>query len=99
MECLLYKTITNVLWDTGVQVSLVSRVWLEQFLPEVKTEPVSKILQSESLVLGMANSSELQYHGYVEHTFQLAGSDNSFEVLVPILVTLEELPVQSLVSM
>ena len=40
----------------------------------------------------MANNSELSYDGYAELVFQMAMTGNTCEVLVPVLVTSEDLP-------
>ena len=70
---MLNEVITNALWDTGAQVSLISMTWLERHLPEIIVHPISELLQSEALVLGMANNTELTYDGYVELAFKMDG--------------------------
>ena len=92
IECTLNNVVTEALWDTGAQVSLVNTTWLKRQLPDVGVHPIAEILQSEALVLGMANNSELSYEGYAELVFQMATTGNICEVLVPVLVTSEDLP-------
>ena len=62
---------TDGLWDTGADVSLVGRNWLESHTAcEIK--PLSELV-GEELHLSAANQTSIEYLGYVELIFEIAG--------------------------
>ena len=74
----------EVLWDTGAQVSIVSREFLKRNFPGVVVKEISELLNTE-LNLTAANGSEMPYIGWVELNFRLSSSKNDLKV--PFLVT------------
>lgn len=79
---------TEVLWDTGAQVSIISTDFVSNNFPEVEVRNIAELLDSE-LKLTAANGSAIPYRGWVELKFRLAPSHR--ELSVPFLVTDEEL--------
>ncbi|CAB4037594.1 Retrovirus-related Pol poly from transposon, partial [Paramuricea clavata] len=79
---------SEVLWDTGAQVSIVSENFVSKTFPNIPIRDVSELLEC-GLTLTAANGSKIPYVGWVELKFQVQDSAN--EVSVPFLVTRENL--------
>ena len=87
VDCYLNGKKTKVLWDTGAEVALISRSWLERNFPDEELKDVSELL-GHQLFLKVANNSNLNYLGYVEIVFKL--SEDAEPLKVPFLVTEDE---------
>ena len=88
VDCVLDEVHNKVLWDTGAEVALVSRSWLNKHYPRKEIKDVSELL-GHNLYLKVANNTLLDFVGYTEIVFKL--SDNAEPLLVPFLVTEEEM--------
>ena len=75
---------SEVLWDTGAQVSIISNEFLRRNFPDVVVKDISELLNTK-LSLTAANGSEIPYIGWVELNFRLSSCNN--ELKVPFLVT------------
>jgi len=79
--------VTSLL-DSGSQVSIVSRSWKEEYLPDVSIHSVSEILGEEELKVIAANGSIIPYDGWVAITVNLPGNlDPSLSISVPFLIS------------
>lgn len=90
VHCLLNGVETSALWDTGAQVSIISRTWLKTNIPDVIIKPVEDLLD-EKLELRAANGTTIPYEGWTELKFRLLKSDHHQVLTVPFLVTRAEL--------
>ena len=72
----------EVLWDTGAQVSLCSKEWLDSQLPGTELKPVKELFEGE-LSISAANGNLIDFEGWVPISFQL----ESEKLIVPFLVT------------
>ena len=84
VDCYLDGMRSKVLWDTGAQVTVVSKSWVDENFPEKELKDVSELLGHE-LFLTVANNSRLEYIGYIEIAFKL--SNGAKPVLVPCPVS------------
>lgn len=85
INCYLQGKKTQVLWDTGSQVSAIDEVWKADNLPNVKLRDRAEIIDpNDPLQIEAANGTEMPYVGWVEVTFRLA--DGTEEFHVPMLV-------------
>ena len=84
VQCQLHGVDATALWDTGAEVSLVSKEWLEKNLPEVKMESVSSLLGVDLKVEGVGNNS-IPYIGYAMLNVRI----DKTELEVPFLITKE----------
>ena len=84
------KTV-EILWDTGAQVSIISKAFLQENFPDCKIKDVDELLSCD-LALTAANGSTIPYEGWVELNFQVGESKSVLPV--PFLVAHEivELP-------
>ena len=90
----------EALWDTGVQVSIVSQAWKDRYLPGKEVQDVSKLLgEPDGLSLKAANGSDIHvpYLGWVEVEIGCAVRDGQMQYMtVPVLVSAEvtiEIPI------
>ena len=88
-KCLISCKVNSVkckaLWDTGAQVSMVSKDWLNRNMPDLKLQKVDEIL-GINLNLTAANGTNIPYAGFVEVSVSIAGNDK-IRLDVPMLVT------------
>ena len=93
VECILNGKKTQVLWDTGSQVSILSQNFLLEEFPNIKVKELKELLGIETdLDLRAANNSHIPYLGYVELKFELLNGTKFSSLTVPFLVTTEMLP-------
>lgn len=79
--------VTSLL-DSGSQVSIVSRVWKDEYLPDLSIHPVSEILGEEELRVIAANGGLIPYDGWVAITVNLPGNlDPNLSISVPFLIS------------
>lgn len=79
--------VTSLL-DSGSQVSIISRAWKEEYLPDLSTHPVSEILGEEELRVTAANGGLVPYDGWVSITVNLPGNlDPNLSISVPFLIS------------
>ncbi len=86
--CLLNGNKTQILWDTGAQVSLITESHLQRFSPKATVEDIATLLDN-NLRLTAANGTDIPFCGWVKLPFQLENSNTT--LLVPFLVTKERL--------
>ena len=90
VSCQLNSVDTMALWDTGAQVSIISKGWLTENLPEETIQAIGDLLD-QKLELKAANGTTIAYEGWVELQFRLNNSDADSSLNVPFLVTREKL--------
>ena len=73
-----YGLKTDVLWDTGSQVSIISHSWLKQCLPEC--DSWAKFLCMNGLELKAANGTDLPCVGCMKLTFNFIKDDSDHTV-------------------
>ncbi len=88
ISCLLNGNKTQILWDTGAQVSLITENHLQRFSPKATVEDIATLLDN-NLRLTAANGTDIPFCGWVKLPFQLENSNTT--LLVPFLVTKERL--------
>lgn len=86
-KCIVHVSINDqnvdVLWDTGSQVCIVSREWVENNLSDVEIKPIEELLDGEHIELKAANGLEMPYEGWILVTFRVGSSDT---IYLPMLV-------------
>ena len=68
---------SDVLWDTGAPVSIVSENLVSKTFPNIPIRDVSELLEC-GLTLTAANGSRIPYVGWVELKFQVQERDKSW---------------------
>ena len=90
VQCVMNNVQTEALWDTGAQVSIVSKDWVAQNLPTAERREINELLD-KGLDLKAANGSEIPYEGWIEVSFKLATSDDKHGMSVPFLISTDPL--------
>lgn len=93
VSCCLNDIPTNCLYDTGAQVSLISREWIAKHQPNIDIEDISTLLDEEDLILKTADNSKLEYDGWTMIDFQINGVEHKNHLQVPFLVV--EKPIET----
>ena len=71
VKCQLGGQNCEALWDTGAQVSLVNKSWLQSNHPTSKIQSLEEFLEGDSMHLFAANSSKVEIEGVVTTIFQI----------------------------
>ena len=88
MNCKLNGKNASVLWDTGSQVSLISRTFLNEKFPSLKLQNLTELLDSDdTLDLRAANNTPVPFDGFIELTFEFANVPEGDILTVPFLVS------------
>lgn len=95
VQCIVNDVPIEALWDTGAQVSLMSKDFVTEHIPSVKIRDVAELLGISSLNLNAANGTKLPYEGWIEIDLVLTDSVNVCKLTVPFLVSTQpmELPI------
>ena len=75
---------TKALWETGAQVSLVSKKFLREMFPNTEIKDTSELIEAE-LNITAVNGEAISYIGWVQLNFQLSQGQPLLQI--PFLVT------------
>lgn len=85
--CQLEGVETEVLWDTGADVSILPEGWLNKHSVNKLPRPVNELFDGYTLNLTGANDIEVPYSGWVEVNLKFGDGDSDLQPLtVPMLV-------------
>ena len=70
IQCVRDNVRTEALWNTGFQVSLVSRDWTARNLPRSESNAIDKLLGERGLDLRAANLTGILYEAWVDVSFK-----------------------------
>ena len=91
IQCVMNDVQTEALWDTGSQVSIVSKDWIAKNMPTAEPRQIGELLSDQGLDLKAANGSEIPYKGWIEVPFKLATSGDKHGMAVPFLISTDSL--------
>ena len=92
VHCQLNGQKVHSLWDTGAHLSLISKEWLDEQLPDLPKRNIESLFNDGTeLDLKTANGTPMPYEGFVEVEFKFETSSTDRTILVPMLVTHETL--------
>ena len=84
---------TQVLWDTGSQISILSQEFLLEQFPTTEVKDLKERLGVETdLDIRAANNSRVPYLGYVELKFELLSGTKFSSLTISFLAMNEKLP-------
>ena len=86
VACTIQDVHSIALWDSGSQVSLISRTWLDSNLGVADIRPTSDLISRRLRVEGVGQE-EIPYQGYTLLPFKLGHTQQSEGIMVPFLVT------------
>ena len=82
----------DILWDTGANISIISKEHANNLFPNVVIKNLHDILSdADKLQVRWGNQEILPYKGYVELEVSLDNDTPVNEILVPFLITPERL--------
>ena len=88
IDCNLNGIKTKALWDTGSQVSVISKPFLRSSFGETEIKNLAALLGVHTrLEVRAANDTPIPYCGFVELEFSLSGEQDASPIVVPFLVT------------
>lgn len=87
VSCAIDGVPVQMLFDSGAQVTIVGREWVEKALPHVKIQPLETLLTDGPLEVSAANGTDVPFNGWMDVTLEiLSASQGSVAVQVPMLV-------------
>lgn len=87
VDCSFNGVLTQAVWDTGSQVTMISEKWRRAHLPKVTVRNIEELLESNKLFGKAVNKTEIPFRGWVDVEFQLKTSDvEKPELTVPVLI-------------
>jgi hypothetical protein len=91
VKCQLNGRETEILWDTGAQVSILPERILKDMFPDIPVKDIHELLGAGSdLKLEAANGTQIPYNALVGVNFKFL-NNSAKEITVPFLVTNEDL--------
>lgn len=77
-----------MLLDSGAQVTMVSKSWIEQALPHMKIQPLESLFGDHSLEISAANNTQVPLDGWAEIDLQIRSQYHGHvTVRVPLLIS------------
>ncbi len=90
VTCHLDEVKLQMLLDSGAQVSIVEKSWVETALPNVMIQPLESLLPHHPLKITAANGMDVPYDGWIEVLLEITSSKRgSVSLCVPVLVSQE----------
>ena len=72
LKCDLENVDTKLLYDTGAQVSILSKPWLKENQINVSFRNISELLNEDELIIKTAIDTDIPYVGWCLIKFQLS---------------------------
>ena len=91
--CKLNQQPADVLLDTGAQVSIINKAYLQNKFPNLLIQHMKEIIdEPDSLRVQWGSSHDIPFDGWVNLTVTCGSTDHSSSLDVPFLVTTENIP-------
>lgn len=88
VSCLINGVPLEMLLDSGAQVTMVGRAWIEKALPDVKIQPLESLFSNQSLEISAANGTEVPLDGWAEIDLQICSENHGHVAIrVPLLIS------------
>ncbi|XP_057178909.1 uncharacterized protein LOC130547157 [Triplophysa rosa] len=88
VSCSIDGVPVQMLLDSGAQVTMVGRPWIEQTLPHIKIQPLASLLVDHSLEISAANNTEVPLDGWAEIDLQICSPHHGHVTIrVPLLIS------------
>lgn len=88
VSCLINGVPLQMLLDSGAQVTMVGRAWIEKALPRVKIQPLEALFANQSLEISAANGTEVLLDGWAEINLQICSENHGHVTIrVPLLIS------------
>lgn len=88
LNCHLNGAKVQMLLDSGAQVSMVGKTWVEQTLPNSKIQPLESLLLDLLLKITAANGTVVPFEGWIEALLEIKSQKHgAVGIHVPTLVS------------
>lgn len=88
ITCHLNGVQTQMLLDSGAQISMAGQMWLKKNLPNIEIQPLESLLADSQLHVTAANGTAVPFDGWVEVLLEItSGKQNKIAIKVPLLVS------------
>lgn len=88
ITCHLNGVQTQMLLDSGAQISMAGQMWLKKNLPNIEIQPLESLLADSQLHVTAANGTAVPFDGWVEVLLEItSGKQNKIAIQVPLLVS------------
>uniref|UniRef100_A0A8C6LSZ5 Gypsy retrotransposon integrase-like protein 1 n=2 Tax=Nothobranchius TaxID=28779 RepID=A0A8C6LSZ5_NOTFU len=88
VTCYLDGVKLQMLLDSGAQVSIVEKSWVQKALPNVTIRPLESLFSDHPLKVTAANGTEVPFEGWIEVLLEITSSRHgSVAIYVPMLVS------------
>uniref|UniRef100_A0A674MFQ5 Gypsy retrotransposon integrase-like protein 1 n=1 Tax=Takifugu rubripes TaxID=31033 RepID=A0A674MFQ5_TAKRU len=82
------KAASPMLLDSGAQVTMVGRGWMEEALPHVDIQPLESLPLDEPLVISAANGTDVPFDGWADVELQIGNKHCGYVTIqVPMLIS------------
>lgn len=88
VSCAMNGVPLQMLLDSGAQVTMVGRAWVEEALPTVNIQPLSSLFPDQPLEVSAANGTTVPFDGWAYVDLQIRSkSHGHIDIQVPILIS------------
>lgn len=88
LTCYLDGVKTDMLLDSGVQVTVLGKDWLEKHLPDVNVQSLEDLLPDDPLRITAANGTDVPFEGWAEIPVEIKSAKHGqVAIQVPTLVS------------
>lgn len=88
LTCYLNGVKTDMLLDSGAQVTILEKSWIETHLPHVKIQSLDNLLPDNPLRVTAANGTDLPFEGWVEILVEIKSAKHGrLAIHAPMLVS------------
>lgn len=88
LTCYLNGVKTDMLLDSGAQVTIVGKDWLETHLPEITVQSLEDLLPDVPLRITAANGTDVPFEGWAEILMEIKSAKHGqVAIQVPMLVS------------
>lgn len=88
VSCAINGVPLQMFLDSGAQVMMVGRGWMEEALPHVQIQPLESLPFDEPLVISAANGTDVPFDGWADVELQLGSKHCGYVTIqVPMLIS------------
>lgn len=88
VSCTLNGVPLRMLLDSGAQVTMVGKAWMEKALPHVHIQPLESLISDRPLEISAANGTDVPFEGWAEMELQIGSIKHGHVTIqVPILIS------------
>lgn len=87
VSCAINGSLLQMLFNSGAQVTIVGRDWVEKESTHVKIQPLETLLTDSPLEVAAANSTYVPFYGLIDVTLEIVSVNHgTVAVQVPVLI-------------